>query len=34
MHPLHIKEHTAQLSREEQQKYQEMFVNNVIERYM
>lgn len=27
MRPLHIKEHTAQLGREEQQKYQEMFVN-------
>ena len=30
MQPLHIKEHTAQLGREEQQKYQEMFVNKVI----
>mgnify|MGYP002508402301 CR=1 FL=1 len=28
--PLHIKEHTAQLGREEQQKYQEMFVNKEI----
>lgn len=30
MQPLHIKEHTAQLGREEQQKYQEMFVNKDI----
>lgn len=30
MHPLHIKEHTAQLGRAEQQKYQEMFVNKEI----
>lgn len=30
MRPLHIKEHTAQLGREEQQKYQEMFVNKEI----
>ena len=30
MKPLHIKEHTAQLGREEQQKYQEMFVNKDI----
>jgi len=30
MKPLHIKEHTAQLGREEQQKYQEMFVNKEI----
>lgn len=30
MHPLHIKEHTAQLGRAEQQKYQEMFVNKDI----
>lgn len=30
MAPLHIKEHTAQLGREEQQKYQEMFVNKEI----
>lgn len=30
MEPLHIKEHTAQLGREEQQKYQEMFVNKEI----
>lgn len=30
MQPLHIKEHTAQLGREEQQKYQEMFVNKEI----
>lgn len=30
MQPLHIKEHTAQLGREEQQKYQEMFVKKDI----
>lgn len=30
MQPLHIKEHTAQLGREEQQRYQEMFVNKEI----
>lgn len=30
MKPLHIKEHTAQLGREEQQKYQEMFVKKDI----
>jgi hypothetical protein len=30
MQPLHIKEHTAQLGREQQQKYQEMFVNKEI----
>ncbi len=30
MQPLHIMEHTAQLGREEQQKYQEMFVNKDI----
>lgn len=30
MQPLHIKEHTAQLGREEQQKYQQMFVNKEI----
>lgn len=30
MQPLHIKEHTAQLGRDEQQKYQEMFVNKEI----
>ena len=30
MHPLHIKEHTAQLGRAEQQKYQEMFVKKEI----
>lgn len=30
MKPLHIKEHTAQLGRKEQQKYQEMFVNKDI----
>lgn len=30
MQPLHIKEHTAQLGREEQQKYQELFVNKDI----
>jgi DEAD/DEAH box helicase domain protein len=30
MSPLHIKEHTAQLGRAEQQKYQEMFVNKEI----
>lgn len=30
MSPLHIKEHTAQLGRAEQQKYQEMFVNKDI----
>lgn len=30
MTPLHIKEHTAQLGRAEQQKYQEMFVNKAI----
>lgn len=30
MQPLHIKEHTAQLGREEQQKYQEMFINKDI----
>lgn len=30
MHPLHIKEHTAQLGRAEQQKYQEMFVNKEL----
>lgn len=30
MSPLHIKEHTAQLGRAEQQKYQEMFVNKAI----
>ena len=30
MQPLHIKEHTSQLGREEQQKYQEMFVNKEI----
>lgn len=30
MQPLHIKEHTAQLGREEQQKYQEMFVDKDI----
>ena len=30
MHPMHIKEHTAQLGRAEQQKYQEMFVNKEI----
>lgn len=30
MKPLHIKEHTAQLAREEQQRYQEMFVNKKI----
>ena len=30
MSPLHIKEHTAQLGRDEQLKYQEMFVNKEI----
>ena len=30
MQPLHIKEHTAQLGRKEQQKYQEMFINKDI----
>lgn len=30
MKPLHIKEHTAQLGREEQQKYQELFINKDI----
>ena len=30
MSPLHIKEHTAQLGREEQEAYQEMFVNKKI----
>lgn len=30
MKPLHIKEHTAQLARNEQQEYQEMFVNKSI----
>lgn len=30
MQPLHIKEHTAQLGREEQKKYQEMFINKEI----
>lgn len=30
MSPLHIKEHTAQLGRAEQQKYQEMFVHKTI----
>lgn len=30
MKPLHIKEHTAQLGRDEQQKYQEMFINKEI----
>ena len=30
MQPLHIKEHTAQLGRAEQQKYQEMFVNKEL----
>lgn len=30
MQPIHIKEHTAQLGREEQQKYQEMFINKEI----
>lgn len=30
MSPLHIKEHTAQLGRAEQQKYQEMFINKSI----
>lgn len=30
MHPMHIKEHTAQLGRKEQQTYQEMFVNKEI----
>lgn len=30
MTPLHIKEHTAQLGRAEQQRYQEMFVNKSI----
>lgn len=30
MSPLHIKEHTAQLGRAEQQKYQELFVNKDI----
>lgn len=30
MKPLHIKEHTAQLGREQQQKYQEMFINKKI----
>lgn len=30
MSPLHVKEHTAQLGRAEQQKYQEMFVNKAI----
>ncbi len=30
MKPLHIKEHTAQLGREEQQEYQEMFVKKDI----
>ncbi len=30
MQPLHIKEHTAQLGREEQRKYQEEFVNKEI----
>ena len=30
MQPLHIKEHTAQLGREEQQNYQEMFINKDI----
>ncbi len=30
MSPLHIREHTAQLGRAEQQKYQEMFVNKDI----
>lgn len=30
MQPLHIKEHTAQLGREEQQNYQEMFVNKEL----
>lgn len=30
MQPLHIREHTAQLGREEQQKYQTMFVNKEL----
>jgi len=30
MQPLHIKEHTAQLGRAEQQKYQEMFINKEL----
>ena len=30
MRPLHIKEHTAQLGRKEQQKYQEMFIKKEI----
>ena len=30
MKPLHIKEHTAQLGRDEQQKYQELFINKDI----
>ena len=30
MKPLHIKEHTAQLAREEKQRYQEMFINKQI----
>ena len=30
MHPLHIKEHTAQLGRAQQQHYQEMFINKHI----
>ena len=30
MSPLHIKEHTAQLGRAEQQKYQELFINKDI----
>lgn len=30
MQPLHIKEHTAQLGREEQQRYQEMFVKKEL----
>ena len=30
MTPLHIKEHTAQLGRSEQQKYQEMFINKKL----
>ena len=31
MKPLHIKEHTAQLGREEQQEYQELFPLNLIQ---
>jgi len=30
MHPLHIREHTAQLGRKEQQEYQEMFVKKQL----